>query len=84
MAQEQIISRLRDIMARNAAAGGSIDWNAVGAKDSIASLGIDSLAMLDFIYDIQQEFGIEFDPQELVRIGTVGELADFIAQRSAA
>ena len=53
----------------------------VGESTEVAELGIDSLAMLDLIYDVQQEFGIEFDPQELVRVRTVGQLAAFIEER---
>lgn len=82
MARDQIIDRLRAIMARNATT--ATDWTKVGEQHTIASLGIDSLAMLDFIYDIQQEFGIEFDPQDLVQVATVGQLAAFIEERSGA
>ena len=83
MASAQIIERLRGIMAQNATAN-TTDWSAVGEGDAIANLGIDSLAMLDFMYDIQQEFGVEFDPQDLVDVATVGQLATFIEGRASA
>lgn len=82
MARNQIIDQLRSIMARTATT--DHDWSRVTEGDTIASLGIDSLAMLDFIYDIQQEFHIEFEPQELVEVRTVGQLAGFIAERAGA
>lgn len=67
-------------MARTATS--AIDWRQVTEQDAIASLGIDSLAMLDFIYDLQQEFGIEFEPTELVAVKTVGQLATFLQERT--
>lgn len=82
MADNQIIHRLRDIMARTATT--QHDWERVGEDDTIASLGIDSLAMLDFVYDIQQEFGVQFEASELVAVTTIGQLAAFIAERATA
>ncbi|MBL8723871.1 MAG: acyl carrier protein [Planctomycetes bacterium] len=82
MEPTEIIRRLRQIMARTATT--QHDWNRVSADDAIAALGIDSLAMLDFVYDIQQEFGIQFEPAELVSVTTVGQLATFIAARAPA
>jgi acyl carrier protein len=40
--------------------------------------------MLDLMYDLQQEFGIDFEPQDLVKVATVGDLAAFIEGRKSA
>jgi acyl carrier protein len=80
VARDQILERLRAIMARTSTA--AIDWREVGEQATIASLGIDSLAMLDLIYDLQQEFGIEFEPTDLVKVQTVGQLATFLQERT--
>jgi acyl carrier protein len=77
LARNDVLQRLRQLMARTTQV--PID-SGVGESTAIAELGIDSLAMLDLIYDVQQEFGIEFDPQELVRVRTVGQLATFIEE----
>lgn len=82
MARKDIVDRLRDIIARTGR--DVVDVKNVGEQDTIASLGIDSLSMLDFLYDVQQEFRIEFDPQELVAVKTLGELATFVEKRVAA
>lgn len=82
MVRNQIIDRLRDIMARTATT--EHDWSRIGEGDTIASLGIDSLSMLDFVYDLQQEFGIQFEAHELVAVTTVGQLATFIGERTTA
>ena len=77
--RDDVLQRLRSVMARTAQE--PVDWSKVGPDAAIADLGIDSLAMLDLIYDIQQEFGLEFDPQQLVRVRTVGQLAAFLEER---
>ncbi|MBP7828439.1 MAG: acyl carrier protein [Kiritimatiellae bacterium] len=82
MTRNEILDKLRAIMARTSQA--SVDWNSVGEQSTIESLGIDSLAMLDLMYDLQQEFGIEFEPQDLVKVATVGDLAAFIEGRKSA
>lgn len=82
MARKEIIERLRGIIARSGR--DVVDGKEVRETDTIASLGIDSLAMLDFLYDVQQEFRIEFDPQDLVKVATLGELVTFVEQRIAA
>lgn len=82
MATKDIVDRLRGIIARS---GRDVaDPKGIVEQDTIASLGIDSLAMLDFLYDVQQEFRIEFDPQDLIEVKTLGELATFVEQRMAA
>jgi acyl carrier protein len=60
-----------------------VDWNAVPESATVASLGFDSLAILDLIYDIQQGFGLELDAKEMAQIKTVGELVTFLQERGA-
>lgn len=80
MSRTAILEKLRALMAQTGPV--KVDWQKVGEADAIAALGIDSLAMLDLLYDIQQEFGIELDPRDLVKVSTVGQLADFIEERA--
>jgi acyl carrier protein len=79
MSQEQIIEKLRTMMKKTSQA--KVDWNTMGSNSTIESLGFDSLSILDLIYDIQQEFGFEFDAEELVGIKTVGQLAAFLENK---
>jgi acyl carrier protein len=80
MTQQDIIRKLREAMKR--ASPQKIDWDSVKEDATIKSLGFDSLTILDLIYDIQQEFGIEFQAEEMVNIRTVKELADFLRAKS--
>jgi len=77
MTHEEIVSELREIMKESTEK--PVDWSTVSLETSIESLGFDSLSILDLIYDIQQEFDVEFDAEELVSIQTVGELAEFLS-----
>ncbi len=75
----EVIERLRALMKGLNAA--KTDWDAVTPESTVSSLGFDSLSVLDLIYDIEQEFGFEFDAADVASLRTVGELADFIAGR---
>jgi len=79
MTHEKIIEKLRKAMKQSSAA--DMDWDAVTSRNTIESLGFDSLSMLDLVYDIQQEFAIEFEPEELFDIKTVDELAVFLERK---
>jgi acyl carrier protein len=82
MNRSEIDRKLRDAMKR--ASSQAVDWETVTESATIESLGFDSLSILDLIYDIQQEFGLDFDPVELSGVKTVAGLIDFLASRAAA
>lgn len=81
MSDDAIISKLRDILRDSSAE--DRDWDQVDGKTTIESLGIDSLSILDLLYDIDQEFGITLEAAEVIDIGTVGEIAALLEQRGA-
>lgn len=76
MTHEEIIETLRELM-RNSSQEDA-DWDSVSGDDSIEDLGFDSLSILDLIYDIQQEFGVEFEPESIAGVKTVDGLAEFL------
>ncbi len=79
MDTNQITERLRGIMEKTSKA--TVDWSAVNGSTAIASLGFDSLSILDLIYDIQQEFGLEFEAEQMVGVKTVSQLAEFLKSK---
>jgi acyl carrier protein len=81
MTREEIINKLRDIMQESTEK--RVDWSTVSGETTIESLGFDSLSILDLIYDIQQEFDIQFDAEQLVSIQTVDQLAEFLSGKIA-
>ena len=81
MTKDDILKKLGDIMARSAQE--KVDGASITMTTSIASLGFDSLSILDLIYDLQQEFGVEFEAEELIAVKTVGALVEFLAKKGA-
>lgn len=81
MSDQAIIDRLRDVLRESAAE--ERDWAAVNADTTIESLGIDSLSILDLLYDIDQDFGIHLEASEVMEVSTLGEMAALLKQRGA-
>lgn len=48
-------------------------------------IGLDSLMIVEFALDIEEEFGFEVDEEQMLDIGsmTLGQVAEFITKRSA-
>lgn len=81
MTNEEIVERLRALMRKTSQS--QVDWDKVTDASTIESLGFDSLSILDLTYDIQQEFKVEFDAEEMVKIKTVRDLAEFLQKKGA-
>jgi acyl carrier protein len=79
MTRDAVAAKLREIM--KAADRENIDWSTVEESASIASLGFDSLSILDLVYDIQQAFELEFNAEELAGVTRVSDLVDFLLKR---
>lgn len=54
----------------------------IGMDDSLASIGIDSLKMVELIVDLEDEFDIIFDDSDLdpSKLLTVSDLIDFVGK----
>ncbi len=76
---EEVFGRLRKLMQQTVEV--DVDLDAVTGTTSIESLGFDSLSILDLMYDIQQEFDLEFDAEEMIAIRSVDQLVAFIVER---
>ncbi len=50
-----------------------IDYNA-----TLATYGLDSLDVMEFIMDLEERFNVEFDGNQLSEVKTVGELLNYI------
>jgi len=79
MTRAEIIEKLRELMQNSSQV--PVDWGTVDEATAIATIGIDSLAILDLIYDLQQAFAIDLEPEELVHVVTVGDLATSLHER---
>lgn len=54
------------------------------AESTLADIGIDSLAKLNLLVQLQQRIGRELDPEVLGRVRTVGELREWARELEAA
>jgi len=79
MTDKEILIKLRHVMKQTSPE--KVDWNSVNMDATIESLGFDSLTILDLVYDIQQEFGIEFEAEGLAGVKTIGELINFLKSK---
>lgn len=80
MTDQEIIEKLRDLMKDSSQE--DVNWDEMGLASAIDSLGFDSLSILDLTYDIQQEFNIEFEAEEMVKIATVSDMVEFLKSKS--
>lgn len=76
MTESEVMGMLREVITKSSPQ--PVDWQTVTAETTIASIGFDSLSMLDLIYDIQQSFGVEFDAEEMAGVRSVGDLVRFL------
>jgi acyl carrier protein len=78
---QEILEKLRLVMKTSSQE--EINWDEVVPDSSIDSLGFDSLSVLDLTYDIQQEFSVEFEAEEMVKVTTVKDMIEFLKAKSA-
>ena len=51
---------------------------ALTKESSFKDLGIDSLDLVDLVFELEEEIGVEFQDDELLKITTVQDLLDLI------
>ncbi|MEG0366275.1 MAG: acyl carrier protein [Coprobacillus sp.] len=47
-------------------------------ESGFKELGIDSLDLVDLVFELEEEIGVEFDDSELMKLNTVQDLLDLI------
>ncbi|MBC9866490.1 MAG: hypothetical protein F7O42_01175 [Opitutae bacterium] len=78
---ESIIRKLREIM--ETCAMEELDWSKYGPDSTIESLGLDSLTILDLLYDVEQELGVHLEARDIVSIRNMGEMASLLIDKGA-
>ncbi|HEV7869549.1 MAG TPA: acyl carrier protein [Chthoniobacteraceae bacterium] len=56
-------------------------FDQAGPETSLASLGVDSLTMLEIILDVQEALDISIEDSELKQMQTVGDVDQFLLQK---
>jgi acyl carrier protein len=72
----QTLDRLRILAAREL----FLDGATLELKTPLASLNIDSLALVDFIFKVEGEFGISVPDERISSMRTIGDLERSISE----
>ena len=59
------------------------DFSSVNEDATIASLGIDSLGMLELVGEMERQLGVQIPDEQLVGIQSVRQLLDLVEKRAA-
>ena len=79
MTRPEILQRLAGAIADSDAS--LIDADQVSEATSLESFGVDSLVLIDLIFDIEQEFGVKLAAEELTAMRTMGDLVTHLAAK---
>ena len=79
--REEIVSALKALIKRQQKL--KIDVDSVGEETRIDRIGFDSLSILDFMYDVEERFGIRTEPADLVNMERVSDLIDYLERKIA-
>jgi acyl carrier protein len=69
------LDRIKDLAAKEL----SIDPGGVDLAAPLDTLGIDSLSFIEFMFKIEEEFGVSVSDEELKGIRTLGDLERHVA-----
>lgn len=78
MTDGEILTRLADVARTTFAADERLVITAATTADDVA--GWDSLKHALFLMNVERDFGLEFDPAEVIDLESVGELARLISR----
>ena len=81
MSAAQIMERMGRVVDESL--DGEIDWSQAKESTTIESFGLDSLALLDLIFDLEQEFSVQIQAEEMAEVKTLGELVELLQARIA-
>jgi acyl carrier protein len=73
------LARIRQLAAQEF----SIDAGKLDAAASLESLGIDSLSFIEFMFKVEEEFGVAVSDEDLKGIKTLADLERYVASALA-
>ena len=79
MTRKEILERLGQVVEESSAE--EVDWESVTEETTLESFGFDSLAVLDLIFDLEQDFGVTVAAKDILEMKTTGELISFLETR---
>lgn len=77
MERSEIISKIKAITAKH------VDVSSFQEDDEFTVLGLDSLDLVEIVMDIESEFSIQFEMDEITSFKTFKDLLDCLAAKLA-
>jgi acyl carrier protein len=74
----EIQTRVLDLLSKKVGAARRIDLNSSVVEDT----GLDSVSVMDFVMELEDEFDITIPLDQIAEVRTVGDLADAVQARS--
>jgi acyl carrier protein len=81
MKRQDILKRLVAVISVSASA--PIEASGVTETTSLESFSVDSLALIDLIFDVEQEFGVKLSVAHLTGMRSMGDLVGYIGSLAA-
>jgi acyl carrier protein len=69
------LARIKDLAAKEF----SIDPGGLDPNAPLDTLGVDSLSFIEFMFKVEEEFGVSVSDEELKRIKTLADLERHVA-----
>lgn len=79
MNRKDIFERLGRVI--EASSADDVDWSAVSEDTALETFGLDSLAVLDLIFDLEQELNVEIPAPKMLEMKTTGDLVTFLERQ---
>ena len=80
MNRQEILARIGEAVEESSAE--EIDWSTVTPETTVESFGFDSLAVLDLIFDLKQEFGVQIPVETMLAMATIGDVVTYLEENS--
>ncbi len=81
MNRQEILRRL--VAAISVSVSSPIDPSSVTEATSLESFSVDSLVLIDLIFDVEQEFGVKLAAERLTGMRTMSDLVGHLESRIA-
>jgi acyl carrier protein len=70
------LERLQTLLAQHCA----VPADTLSEEASLESLGVDSLGLIELVFDVEEAFGVQFASEATASLRTVGDVATHIDQ----
>ena len=80
MERSRVVETLREVLAQHP----GVDAEGLSDGSRLLDIGVDSLTMLEVLYDVEQRFGASLDLEAVAKFETAGDLIDHLATIASA